>query len=209
MDPTSVRVETISPDEPVMAVIEAARETGRSRFPVIAEGGEEVEGIVHLKHAVGIEYDRRQEVRVREVMAEPVLVPSSVELDPLLTELRKVGLQIAVVVDEFGGTAGMLTMEDVVETIVGDIDDEHDLGEIVEEKLGEYEYLFSGGIDVERLVGEYNLDFPVDEDFGTLAGWILHHTEELPEPGKVLEIGAFRLTIAQVSHGRIGESGKW
>ena len=130
-------------------------------------------------------------------------IPGTMPVDQVLQLFTKQKAHVAVVVDEFGGTAGMLTIEDVVETIVGDIDDEHDLGEIVEEKLGEYEYLFSGGIDVERLVGEYNLDFPVDEDFGTLAGWILHHTEELPEPGKVLEIGAFRLTIAQVSHGRI------
>src|SRR5690606_4928539 len=107
-------------------VVEAARSGGFSRFPVISEGSEIVEGIVHVKHAVAVPHGEREEVQIREVMAEPVLVPSTMELDPLLTELRNVGLQVAVVVDEFGSFDGIVTLEDLIEEIVGEVRDEHD-----------------------------------------------------------------------------------
>ncbi|HMW45288.1 MAG TPA: hemolysin family protein, partial [Solirubrobacterales bacterium] len=82
-----VKVKTLAPDQPVIAVIEAARAGGFSRFPVISEGSEIVEGIVHVKHAVAVPHEDRDDVPIRDVMADPVLVPSTIELDPLLAEL--------------------------------------------------------------------------------------------------------------------------
>jgi len=108
-----------------------------------------------------------------------------------------------VVVDEFGGTAGMLTIEDVVETIVGDIEDEHDEGELVEERIGENEFVLSARLDVDYLSEQFGLNFPHSEDYDTLAGWILHHTGVVPEQGAVVEEGPFKVTVAQVHHGRI------
>jgi len=107
------------------------------------------------------------------------------------------------VVDEFGGTAGLLTIEDVVETIVGDIQDEHDGGEGVEERVGEHEFLFSARTEVEHLVATHRLDLPVSEEYDTLAGLLLHHTGSLPAQGQVIDVGPFRFTVAQVAHSRI------
>ena len=107
------------------------------------------------------------------------------------------------VVDEFGGTAGMLTMEDVVETIVGDIEDEHDTPEDVEERLGPDDFLFSARIAVYDLREKYRLEIAEDEAYDTLAGYVLHRTGDLPEQGQVIELAPFRFTIAQVVHGRI------
>ena len=212
-----VRVETISPDEPVMAVIEAARETGRSRFPVIAEGGEEVEGIVHLKHAVGIEYDRRQEVRVREVMAEPVLVPSSVELDPLLTELRKVGLQIAVVVDEFGSFDGIVTLEDLVEEIVGEVRDEHDPHEEPVRSIADRVWGLSGLLRPDEIGDQIGIFLPENEDYETVAGLIAMALGRVPGRGDsvtvraiddqrrnlVLDLSVLRMDGLRIDRGRL------
>ena len=108
-------------------MIDARPRAGHSRFPVVREGADEIVGIVHVKHAVARPADRSATtVRVREVMDDPVVVPSTLELDPLLEILREGGLQIAVVVDEFGGIDGVVTLEDLIEEIVGEVLDEHD-----------------------------------------------------------------------------------
>jgi len=185
-----VRVTTLAPDDPVMAVIEAARESGRSRFPVIEDGSEQVEGIVHVKHAVAIPYDRRGEVRVRNVMAEPVLVPSSMELDPLLTELRKVGLQIAIVVDEFGSFDGIVTLEDLIEEIVGEVRDEHDPREEPVRPIEDGVWGLSGLLRPDEVAEHTGVHLPEDEDYETVAGLIAFELGEVPEQGDEVSVEA-------------------
>jgi CBS domain containing-hemolysin-like protein len=121
-----VQVRFIEAGDPVAAVLDAARATGHSRFPVTAGSPDDVVGLVHVKHAVAVPLARRATTRVAEVMVPPVQVPTSVELDPLLDLLRERGLQMAVVVDERGGTAGVVTFEDIVEELVGEVADESD-----------------------------------------------------------------------------------
>jgi len=121
-----VQVRFLSADAPVAAVLAAARESGHSRFPVIGEGPDDVVGLTHVKQAVAVPLERRSSLRVRRVMVPPVQVPTSIELDPLLDLLRERGLQMAIVVDEFGGTAGIVTFEDLVEELVGEVADESD-----------------------------------------------------------------------------------
>ena len=106
-------------------MIELTRETGHSRFPVL-DDDDNVVGTVHVKHAVALPVHERATTRVKHLMAKPIVVPDSLRLDPLLALLRKDGFQMAVVLDEYGGHAGIVTLEDVVEEIVGDIADEHD-----------------------------------------------------------------------------------
>ncbi|MBK8294755.1 MAG: HlyC/CorC family transporter [Solirubrobacterales bacterium] len=185
-----VRVETLAPDKPVMKVIEAAKQTGRSRFPVIAEGSEEVEGIVHLKHAVGVPYDQRETTLVRDVMADPVLVPSTVELDPLLTELRKQGLQIAVVVDEFGSFDGIVTLEDLIEEIVGEVRDEHDPREEPVRPISEDIWGLSGLLRPDEIEERTGIQLPEDEDYETVAGLIAMELGRVPGRGDTVRVVA-------------------
>jgi CBS domain containing-hemolysin-like protein len=185
-----VRVETLSPEAPVIEVIEAARETGRSRFPVIQEGEEQVVGIVHVKHAVSVPHDRRDEVLIREVMAAPVLVPSTMELDPLLTELRKVGLQIAVVVDEFGSFDGIVTLEDLIEEIVGEVRDEHDPREEPVRLISENVWGVSGLLRPDEIAEQTGVQLPEDEDYETVAGLITMELGRVPGRGDVVRVEA-------------------
>ena len=185
-----VRVTTLAPDDPVMAVIEAARESGRSRFPVVEDGSEQVEGIVHVKHAVSVPYERRGEVPVSEVMAEPVLVPSSMELDPLLTELRKVGLQIAIVVDEFGSFDGIVTLEDLIEEIVGEVRDEHDPREDPVRLIEDGVWGLSGLLRPDEVASYTSVHLPEDEDYETVAGLIAFELGEVPEQGDEISVEA-------------------
>ena len=120
-----VRTSSLEETDRASAVIELTRETGHSRFPVLGND-DDVVGTVHVKHAVALPVHERATTRVRHIMVKPIVVPDSLRLDPLLELLRDDGFQMAVVLDEYGGQAGIVTLEDVVEEIVGDIADEHD-----------------------------------------------------------------------------------
>lgn len=108
-------------------VVDLARSTGHSRFPVVGEDWDDIDGIVHLKRAISVPPGRRARVPVSALMVGHVVVPETIRLEALLAQLRESGLQLAVVVDEYGGTSGVVTLEDVVEELVGEIADEHDL----------------------------------------------------------------------------------
>lgn len=185
-----VKVTTIAPDQPVMAVVEAARSSGRSRFPVVAEGSEMVEGVVHVKHAVAVPYEDRDSVKVSEVMVPPVLVPSTMELDPLLSELRKTGLQIAVVVDEFGSFDGIVTLEDLIEEIVGEVRDEHDRQEDPVREIGLGIWGISGLLRPDEVEDQTGVALPENEDYETVAGLIAFELGRVPGRGDVVTVEA-------------------
>ena len=120
------RVESLERTESAQDVIDLARKTGFSRFPVVDDGIDDVVGLVHVKQAVAVPREKRDDVPVTALQSEALRVPETMKLDLLLGELRGRGYQMAVVVDEYGGTAGVATLEDLVEELVGDVSDEHD-----------------------------------------------------------------------------------
>jgi CBS domain containing-hemolysin-like protein len=178
-----VRMQVIEPDEPLNNVYELARKTGHSRFPVVPEGVDQVVGIVHVKHVVDIEPERRDTVTVDEVMVPPVVVPSSLELDNLLEMLREGRLQIAVVVDEFGGVDGVVTMEDLIEELVGDVVDEHDNADASALQLPDGTWDLSGLLRPDEVLEISDVPLPEDEDYETVAGLLTFHLERVPEEG--------------------------
>ena len=119
-------IHALAVDDSADDVIQLARRTGHSRFPVYDESMDDIVGIVHLKAAVGVPRERRSDVPAAALATEPLRVPEAVHLDTLVSELRARGYQMAIVVDEYGGTAGVVTLEDLVEEIVGEVLDEHD-----------------------------------------------------------------------------------
>ena len=186
-----LRAHTLHPQGTARDVIEAARETGRSRFPVIdEEQHEHVSGLVHLKHAVAVPYERRGETPISELMVEPVLVPDSIELDPLLTQLREGGMQMAIVVDEFGGVAGLVTLEDLIEEIVGEVRDEHDPRDVSSRREGERRWSLSGLLRPDEVAQLTGVEVPEDEEYETIAGLIALELERMPEEGDSIEFEA-------------------
>jgi CBS domain containing-hemolysin-like protein len=121
----------------------------------------------------------------------------------LLELFTKNSGNIAVVVDEYGGTAGVITIEDVIEEIFGEIEDEHDVELRLEEKVSETEFRFSARLEIDYLNEEYDLELPESEEYETLGGLIIHELESIPEAGTELEINELRLFIEQVSDRRI------
>ena len=149
-------------------------------------------GIVHIKHAVGVPFERRGEVAVGEIMDPPVLVPESLELDDLLDTLRAGGLQMALVVDEFGNVAGLVTLEDLVEEIVGEVHDEHDESEEPARRDADGSWTLPGLLrpdEIRRIVG---LQLPEDEDYETLGGLIGDRLARIPAAGDEVVAGGAR-----------------
>jgi len=176
------RVVTVDEDDPVTSVVEQARESGRSRFPVLGEGGA-FTGIVHVKHAVSVPFERRDDVAVSEVMDPPVLVPESLELDDLLDTLRAGGLQMALVVDEFGNVAGLVTLEDLVEEIVGEVRDEHDEEEEHARQEADGSWTLPGLMRPDEIRQAVGIRLPEDEDYDTVGGLIGDHLARIPAEG--------------------------
>lgn len=185
-----VQVKAIQSEDTVAKALELAKETGLSRFPVYSKNLDDIVGIMHIKHAFAISKARRKRVTVKQVMRPPVLVPSTIELGPLLEALRHGGLQIAIVIDEFGGMDGLVTIEDVLEELVGDVRDEHDntLPDI--QKESEKSWTLSGLLRPDEIADQINIVLPDEDDFETLGGLMVHHLERMPKNGDEILVHA-------------------
>ncbi|SDB81243.1 Hemolysin, contains CBS domains [Raineyella antarctica] len=174
----------------VQELIDTAAATGHSRFPVAGETVDDVVGIVHFKHAFAVPYEERTTRTVREIAVPATYVSESMTLDPLLRELRRPGLQMAVVVDEYGGTAGIVTLEDLIEEIIGAVDDEHD------ETVAPYLRRQDGGISVSGLLrpdelGDImDLELPEGAESDTLGGLVTEKLDRLPKAGDTVRLTA-------------------
>ncbi len=183
-----VRMASIDVGEPVVRVIELARDTGHSRFPVVRGSADDIVGVVHVKHAVAVPVEDRATVGVGEIAVAAVTAPDSLALDPLLDLLRREGLQMAVVVDEYGGTAGVVTLEDVVEEIVGDIADEHDQPGSRASQRDDGSWLLAGLLRPDEVADLTGVSLPEDRDYDTIAGLILDVLGKIPAPGDTVTI---------------------
>jgi CBS domain containing-hemolysin-like protein len=167
-----VRVRFLEAKDTAEDLIEAARETGHSRFPVIGRGPDDIVGVVHIRQAVSLPPERRRSVRLGDIADPATTVPDSLELDPLLTLLREQGMQMAVVFDEYGGTDGVVTLEDLVEEIVGDIADEHDRLSARSRHRSDGTWSLSGLLRPDEVAEETGIELPESEDYETIAGLV-------------------------------------
>jgi len=136
-------------------------------------------------------------------MRKIAIIPESMQANKLLSLFVEEKKNIAVVVDEFGGTSGMVTIEDVLEEIVGDIEDEHDTNELVERKVGTNEYVFSGRLEIDYLNDKYNLLLPEEDDYETLAGMILYFHGSIPKNNDVIRIRNFAIKVLRATNTRL------
>ena len=140
---------------------------------------------------------------IEEALIKVDYVAETLPLQDLLTQFTKNKSNIAVVIDEFGGTAGIISLEDVLEQIFGEIEDEHDKPDMVEKRISEREYVFSCRLEVEYLNDKYDIDIPESDEYDTLAGYIISRYEELPTAGTVMEFDGLRIKILSTTRSRI------
>ena len=186
-------------------VIRAAVESGHSRFPVVDDGLDDIVGIVHVKAAASVPRDRREHAHVRGLMVDALRVPSTRKLDPLLLELRAEGMQLAVVVDEYGGTAGVVTLEDLVEELVGEVVDEHDLEDPPVRAERDGSYLLAGDTRPDEVREWLGAGIPDSHVYETLAGFVMHRLGRLPRTGDVVLVDDWRLQVSRMTVRRIDE----
>jgi CBS domain containing-hemolysin-like protein len=200
-----VRVESLDAEATIADLVALSRRTGFSRFPVHDRDPDAVLGVVHVKQAFGVPAAERDRVPVREHVQPVPTVPESLDGDALLTRLRESGLQVAVVVDEYGGTAGLVTLEDLVEEIVGDVRDEHDRAEQARvRRLGRDSWLVSGLLRSDEVLDATGFHVP-DGTYETLAGLVLARLGRIPDVGDGLTVDGWRLTVMRRDRNRVAE----
>lgn len=168
-------------------------ETGYSKIIIYKDNIDNILGYVHSFEMY------KKPAHIQEVLRPLFFIPETMTAQEALRKLIKERKSVAIVLDEFGGTAGLITMEDIVEQIFGEIEDEHDEPEFIEKRLGPQEYLFSGRLEVEYLNKKYHLSLPENENYSTLAGLVMYHLESIPQNNDRLILGPYTLTIKQVS----------
>ncbi len=172
-------------------------QTGLSRILVYRENIDQIIG--YFKYSELFDHPESIESKLVEIP----IIPESMGANVLLAKFIQEKKNIAVVVDEFGGTAGVVSLEDIMEEIFGDIEDEHDYIRLTETRLNEKEFIFSGRLEVDYLNETYELNLPEEEEFNTLAGYILHHSPHIPKKGDLVETERFYFRILKVSETRI------
>ena len=131
------------------------------------------------------------------------IVPETLPVNKLFKTFIKEGKSIALVVDEFGGTSGLVTTEDIIEEIFGEIEDEHDVTDLVEKQIDKNSFLFSGRLEIDYLNDKYFLEIPVSEEYETLAGFIINNYESIPKDNTTLRIDKYHFRVTKVSSNRI------
>ena len=183
-------------------LIDLASTTGHSRFPVTGEDADDIVGVVHLKRGIGVPVERRDQVPVSALMVEPVRVPETMALDRLILQLRGRGLQFGSVIDEYGGTAGIVTLEDAVEELVGELSDEHDRQRSDLLQYADGSLAFSGLTRPAELE-EFGLSIAEDEDYDTVSGFLMSELGRIPKTGDQVEISGGRLVVLKMEARRV------
>ncbi|MDQ4502017.1 hemolysin family protein [Sinomonas sp. ASV322] len=199
-----MRVTTIDATDPVEAVITAARATGHSRFPVIGDSPDDVRGLVHVKKAVAVPAKKRDRIEAGAIMTGVLRVPETIHLDALISQLRDGNLQLAVVLDEYGGTAGVVTLEDLVEEIVGEVSDEHDrlVPGVLQSAAGDW---YFPGLMRPDEVSEHVPGLVVEDSpaYETVGGYVMSVLGRVPEVGDRVDVVGGALEVTRMDGRRV------
>jgi putative hemolysin len=188
--------------------IDAIVADGHSRIPVYEESIDEIVGILYAKDLLNyLKADAGERPSLRTLLRPPVLVPESMTIDDLLHELQRRKVHLAIVLDEYGGTAGLVTIEDLLEEIVGEIQDEYDVEEPLVVKLSDTQARVDGRADVDELAEVFDMDLELEdeEEYDTIGGLVYHRIGGVPSPGDRVELPGLTLTVETTQNRRVGK----
>lgn len=190
-------IEAVDIQTSIPEVIKILTETGYSKILIYKENIDDIVGYIHS-------FDLFKKPKNISSVLKPIeFVPETMLTKDILDLLIKKRKSIAVVLDEYGGTAGLITLEDIVEELFGEIEDEHDVDELIEMQTDGSTYKFSARLEVDYINEVYKLSLPEDENYETLGGLIVNYTEEIPQINEVVQIGEYQFTILEVSNTKI------
>ncbi len=194
-----VNIVSVKEDTPVEDVIRVMAREGYSRLPVYRESIDKITGIIYIKDIIGHrmeEKEKSEKLQAKDLMREPFFVPESKKVNDLMRELQEKKMQMAIVVDEYGGTAGLVTMEDLVEEIVGEIADEYKREPKELYLLPDGDYLVSGSMEIEKVNEEIGVDIP-EGQFETIAGFVLDRFGKFPVKGESFVYNNYQFTVQE------------
>lgn len=197
-----IDIVAIGQDMLIGDAVDVAIQAGHSRIPVYGRSMDEILGVVYAKDLLRYVNDPHEGQTVEQLIRPAYFVPESKRVDDLLSELQQSKVHLAIVVDEYGGTAGVVTIEDILEEIVGEIQDEYDAEPTLFEVISPDEAIVDGRLSIHDLVDELELDWPGQET-GTVGGFIQRQLGRIPSEGEIVEIGSLRLTVLKVEHRRV------
>ncbi len=201
-----IDVDGLELTDDLQAVKEKVIEGGHSRFPVYIDSLDHIVGVLYAKDLLGFVGEDSANFRLKPLLRQAILVPESRRISDLLVEFRNEQVHMAIVLDEYGGTAGLVTIEDIVEEIVGDIRDEHDVDDLPEPEISRNDDGTSdvdGRVRVSDLNDELSLHLPEDEDYDTVAGWVFASMGRIPGANEVFRIGSIEVTVLDVERTRL------
>ncbi len=190
-----VEVEALEESTTVGQAVAALQEHGFSRYPIYRERIDDIRGVLHVFDLL---HEQRADRPVGELVGEALIVPETARVDRLLQRLRTEGQNMAVVVDEYGGAQGIVTLEDIIEEIVGEIDDEHDKADDYVRKVGPRSYIIKARAEVDQLNEDLDLGIP-EGDYETLGGFLLERLRRFPDAGESLRFRGTRFTATRVT----------
>ena len=190
-------IVSIDVEQPVSELLKLFVETKLSKILIYRNNIDNIIGFVHSSEMFN------QPADITHMLLPVTIVPEVMSANEVLKQFTNMHRSVAVIVDEYGGTAGMVTIEDVIEEIFGEIHDEHDVPEETEKKIGEGEYIFSGRLEINYLNKKYDLNIPEHEDYETLGGFIFQNHESIPETNEEVVIPPFTIVVQKVKHNRI------
>jgi CBS domain containing-hemolysin-like protein len=186
-------------------VIQLVKEKGHSRLPIYNENLDNVAGLIHVKDLLSHFENGDRQIDIGSLLRPATFVPEGKKIDDLLRQFQKEKSHMAIVVDEYGGTAGLVTLEDVLEEIVGEIQDEYDREVPLTQKVDEDTLVADAKINISELNEHLgNEPIPETEDYETLGGFIFDQIGELPRPGEIVDYGNLRFKVEELSGNRIG-----
>jgi CBS domain containing-hemolysin-like protein len=202
MKPRTVMV-AVPAEMPIMDALDVVLREGHSRIPVYEETIDNIVGILYDKDLLRYVRTNELEIGLKDIVREPIFVPEGKRADDLLREFQKKKVHMAIVVDEYGGTAGLVTIEDILEEIVGEIQDEYDVEEPLFVKESEDEWIFDAMVRIEDVNEEMGLDLVADNGIETLGGYIFERLGEVPEVGDVVHTDHVQLEVVEIDGKRI------
>ncbi|MBN2743263.1 MAG: HlyC/CorC family transporter [Marinilabiliaceae bacterium] len=191
------QIEAIEVHDTIDELKQLFIKTGHSKVLVYKDTIDNIIGYVHVSELF------KHPKSVRNMLYPISVVPETMTASKVLEIFTRDHKSIALVVDEFGGTSGIVTMEDILEEIFGEIDDEHDVNDLVMTRVNDDEFLLSGRVEVDTANEQLELELPVSDDYETVAGLILYHHESIPAKNEIIEFDTFTVTIEEASNNRI------
>jgi putative hemolysin len=189
-------------DWPIDKILDVVIEEGYTRMPVYKGNLDNIVGVIYTKDMLGM-IKNRGLIVFQDLIRIPYFVPETKYVDDLLKEFKKGKIHMAIVVDEFGGTAGMITLEDVLEEIVGDIKDEYDIEEKEIEQINNKTYIVKGKTEIEKINNFLGMDIPIEDGVSTIGGAIMAIAGKVPKTGEVIKVGNIQFVILKSDERKI------